>query len=121
MSFSCVAGRWLAALGLSSSGQAVGNFPICRHTVPAMGQSPMLGLNDLRVFAHVASLKSFSAIGSYSGPSSFGAPSRSFMKSTNARTLGESSRLLANTMLTSTGGIDQSGNSGTSCPQANSG
>ena len=34
-------------------------------------------------------------IGSYSGPSSFGAPSRSFMKSTNARTLGESSRSLA--------------------------
>jgi len=60
-------------------------------------------------------------IGSYSSPSSFGVPRRSFMKSTNARTLGESSRLLANTMLTSTGGIDQSGKSGTSCPEANAG
>lgn len=60
-------------------------------------------------------------IRSYCGPSSLGSPRRSFMKSTKARTFGESSRLLANTMFTSTGGIAQSGNSGTSCPQANAG
>jgi hypothetical protein len=51
----------------------------------------------------------------------FGAPRRSFMKSTNARTFGESSRLLAKTMFTSRGGIDHSGKSGTSWPEASAG
>jgi hypothetical protein len=54
----------------------------------------------------------------WSGSSYLGPPRRSFIKSTNARTFGESPRLLANTIFTSTGAIDQSGKSRTSWPES---